>query len=50
MIEKDKKLQDLCCNEESCGQFESCDCQGICTCDDFMYEDEESDCDDCCCE
>ncbi len=46
----DEKDQ-TCCTEESCNGVESCDCQGICTCnfDEIKFEDLADDCDDCCC-
>ena len=52
MIEENKKPEDLCCSDELCDAdtVESCDCQGICTCEEFLYNDEESECKDCCCD
>ncbi|MDP3788542.1 MAG: hypothetical protein Q8Q60_04500 [Candidatus Chromulinivorax sp.] len=40
-----------CCQEETCHGVESCDCQGICTCEpeDIDFDDAQDDCDACCC-
>ena len=39
-----------CCKEDTCTGVESCDCQGICTCEpEIDFEEVEGDCDDCCC-
>lgn len=40
-----------CCKEDGCENVESCDCQGICTCEPEIidFEGEKDDCDECCC-
>lgn len=45
--EKDK----LPCPDDGCNGIESCDCQGICTCEpeDIDFDEALDDCDDCCC-
>jgi len=50
MNDKDKNSQDVCCQKESSDMIASCDCQGICTCDNFIYDDEKFDCENCCCD
>lgn len=45
--EKDK----LNCPDEDCDGIESCDCQGICTCEsEIDFDDIPDDCDACCCD
>ncbi len=44
--EKDK----VCCKEAECEGVESCDCQGLCSCEpEIEFEEEGDDCDACCC-
>lgn len=41
---------DMCCQEDGYCGVESCDCQGICTCEAaIIYEQSPDDCDNCCC-
>ncbi|MBP6869451.1 hypothetical protein KBC04_00995 [Candidatus Babeliales bacterium] len=42
--------EELDCKDGDCPEVESCDCQGICTCEPGIdFEEEEDDCDNCCC-
>ncbi len=50
MIDKNHKMVDICCQEDSCDAPITCDCQGICTCEEFLYNNQESECGDCCCD
>ena len=55
MDDKHYKEKDTCCQQDDLGGVESCDCQGICSCQqDFYFEDDccdDEECDECdCCE
>ena len=43
---------EVCCKQEDCTGVESCDCQGICTCEPEVidFDTAQDDCDACCCE
>jgi len=47
-VKTNKSENDCCKNDNSCNEPVICECQGICTCQEFGYDD-ESDCDDCSC-
>lgn len=50
MHKKNLKVQDFCCKDISCDAVDLCECQGLCTCEDFIDTTELVSCQDCSCD
>lgn len=50
MYEKNIKSEDVSCNKTIYDAPVACNCQGLCTCEDFVYDAEVFACEDCCCD
>jgi len=47
-MNQDNEKEDFCCKDEPCSTVESCDCQGVCTCQKEIQAVDDLDYNQCC--